>query len=69
MELKLKLKPQTTKPQVSFLPELGTQVHILRLIGKIIDVQAEPKFDWKNWSTLFVDFESTFNKIDYLILP
>lgn len=68
MELKLKLEPKIAEPQVGFLPELGTQVHILRLIGKIIDIQNEQKSNPRNWSTLLVDFKAAFDRIDHLIV-
>jgi len=38
-DLKDKLEKKISKAQVGFLPKLGTQVHILRLLGRVQDIQ------------------------------
>ncbi len=67
-ELKEILEPRIAKNQVGFLSGQSTQVHILRLLGKIQDVKTGPYFRCGSWLCLFVDFRSAFDKVDHEIL-
>jgi len=67
-ELKEKLEPQICTTQTGFITGLGTQVHILRLVGKMIDIQDDPYFKSGNWFAFFVDFKSAFDRVDHTLL-
>ena len=67
-ELKSKLEPAITAAQTGFISKLGTHVHILRLLGRIIDIRDSPNFKGGNWLTFFIDFKSAFDKVDHQIL-
>ena len=67
-ELKDKLEPRICSAQTGFISGLGTQVHILRLVGKIRDIQSAPFFKSGNWFAFFVDFKSAFDRVDHLRL-
>lgn len=67
-ELKDKLEPRICSAQTGFISGLGTQVHILRLVGKIRDIQNAPFFKSGNWFAFFVDFKSAFDRVDHLRL-
>ncbi len=67
-ELKKILELRMAKNQVGFLSGQSTQVHILRLLGKIQDVKTGPYFRCGSWLCLFVDFRSAFDKVDHEIL-
>ena len=67
-ELKSKLEPAITVAQTGFISKLGTQVHILRLLGRIIDIRNSPTYKSGNWLTFFIDFKSAFDKVDHQIL-
>ena len=67
-ELKNKLEPKITSAQVGFISKLGTHVHIVRLIGRILDIRESPEFKSGHWLTLFIDFKSVFDKVDHRIL-
>jgi len=68
IELKEKLEPNICSGQTGFISKLGTQVNILRLIGKIIDIREHPNFKSGNWFTFFIDFKSAFDRVDHKIL-
>ncbi len=67
-ELKERLEPLICSAQTGFLTGLGTQVHILRLVGRMRDICGNPRFKSGNWFAFFVDFKSAFDKVDHLIL-
>jgi hypothetical protein len=67
-ELKSKLEPIIHSTQTGFISGLGTQVHILRLIGKMIDIRNDPHFKSGNWFAFFVDFKSAFDRVDHTML-
>ena len=67
-ELKEKLEGRITKSQVGFLPKLGTQVHLVRMLGRIRDIQSSPDFKPLRWHVLFIDFKSAFDKVNHSIL-
>ena len=60
-ELKAKLEPEITAAQTGFIQKLGTQVHILRLLGRIFDIRNSPRFKSGRWLTFFIDFKSAFD--------
>ncbi len=43
-------------------------MHILRLVGKIKDIQKNPSFKGDTWSALFVNFISAFDCVDHILL-
>ena len=59
-DLKEKLVPLIDRAQVGFLPKLSTQTQILRLLGKVIDCKASPRFGSGAWIILFIDFKAAF---------
>jgi hypothetical protein len=67
-ELKEKIEPKISKPQVGFLTEQCTQIHILRLLGRVQDIRAGPYFAAGKWFIFFVDFKSAFDRVDHQIL-
>jgi len=67
-ELKDRLEPQIGAAQTGFISGHGTQVHMLRLIGKILDIREGPRFRSGNWFAFFVDFKSAFDRVDHIIL-
>jgi len=67
-ELKDKLEPRIASAQIGFLTGLCTQVHILRLLGKVQDLRQSPWFHSGSWFILFVDFKSAFDKVNHQIL-
>ena len=42
-------------------------MHILRLVGKLLDIKAQKGYSGK-YHTLFIDFRSAFDKVDHNIL-
>lgn len=68
IELKEKVEPHISKPQVGFLTDQSTQVHILRLLGKVQDVRSSPRFAAGKWFIFFVDFKSAFDRVNHRIL-
>jgi hypothetical protein len=64
-ELKSKLEPSITAAQTGFISKLGTQVHILRLLGRIKDIQSSPRFVSGNWFAFFIDFKSAFDRVNH----
>jgi len=67
-DLKEKLEPKIAAPQVGFLSRLSTQTHLLRLVGKIIDLKASPRFSTGSWFILFIDFKAAFDRVNHNIL-
>jgi hypothetical protein len=67
-DLKKKLEPKIASPQVGFLSTLSTQTHLLRLVGKIIDLKASPRFSTGSWFILFIDFKAAFDRVNHDIL-
>lgn len=67
-DLKETLEPKITASQVGFLSTLSTQIHLLRLVGKIIDLKGHPRFVTGNWFILFIDFKAAFDRVDHGIL-
>ena len=67
-ELRVKLQPRISKAQVGFLPHLGTQTHLLRLLGRMKDIQANPGFRPLTWHVLFIDFKSAFDRVNHEML-
>jgi len=67
-ELKEKLESQICSTQTGFITGLGTQVHILRLVGKMKDIQDDPSFKSGNWFAFFVDFKSAFDRVNHTLL-
>jgi hypothetical protein len=67
-DLKERLEPLIDHAQVGFLPKLGTQTQILRLLGKVIDCKASPRFNTGAWMILFIDFKAAFDRVDHNIL-
>jgi exonuclease III len=67
-DLKEKLEPLIDHAQVGFLPKLSTQTQILRLLGKVIDCKANPRFGSGAWIVLFIDFKAAFDRVDHNIL-
>jgi len=63
-DLKDTLEKKISRAQVGFLPELGTQIHILRLIGRAKDIQNSYFFAPRKWRILFVDFKAAFDSVD-----
>ncbi len=43
-------------------------MHILRLVGKMKDIQNDPFFKSGNWFVFFVDFKSAFDRVDHTLL-
>jgi hypothetical protein len=68
VELKSKLEPAITASQIGFVSKLGTHVHILRLLSRIIDIKDSPRFKSGRWFSFFIDFKSAFDKVDHQIL-
>jgi hypothetical protein len=64
-DLKEKLEPLIDRAQVGFLPKLSTQTQILRLLGKVIDCKASPRFRSGAWTILFIDFKAAFDRVDH----
>jgi len=64
-DLKKTLEPRITASQVGFLSTLSTQTHLLRLVGKIIDLKASPRFSTGSWFILFIDFKAAFDRVDH----
>jgi hypothetical protein len=67
-DLKERLEPLIDHAQVGFLPKLGTQTQILRLLGKVIDCKASSRFTSGAWIVLFIDFKAAFDRVDHDIL-
>ena len=67
-DLREKLEHLIDHAQVGFLPKLGTQTQILRLLGKVIDCKASPRFSSGAWIILFIDFKAAFDRVDHNIL-
>ena len=67
-ELKAKLQSGISKAQVGFLPKLGTQTHLLRLLGRMVDIRNGRHFKSLTWHVLFIDFKSAFDKVNHRIL-
>jgi hypothetical protein len=67
-DLKEKLEHLIDHAQVGFLPKLSTQTQILRLLGKVIDCKASPRFNSGAWVILFIDFKAAFDRVDHSIL-
>jgi len=67
-ELREVIEPKISEARVGFLSGKSTQVHILRLLGKIRDIQANPNFLSGTWFTLFIDFKSAFDRVNHRIL-
>jgi len=67
-DLKGKLEHLIDHAQVGFLPRLSTQTQILRLLGKVIDCKAGPRFNSGAWIILFIDFKAAFDRVDHSIL-
>lgn len=65
IELKEKIECKIGRAQVGFLPELSTQTHILRLLGKLMDLKTRPTFKPGRWYVLFIDFRAAFDKVDH----
>lgn len=64
-ELKSKLEPAITAAQTGFISKLGTHIHILRLLGRIKDIQDSPFYVSGNWLAFFIDFKSAFDRVDH----
>ncbi len=67
-ELQRKLEPLIAPAQTGFVSGFGTQVHILRLVGKMKDIQENPHFKSGNWFVFFIDFKSAFDRVDHSLL-
>ena len=67
-DLREKLEHLIDHAQVGFLPKLSTQTQILRLLGKVIDCKASPRFNSGAWIILFIDFKAAFDRVDHNIL-
>ena len=62
------MEPLIDHAQVGFLPKLSTQTQILRLLWKVIDCKASPRFRSGAWIILFIDFKAAFDRVDHNIL-
>jgi len=67
-DLKITLEDKINPSQVGFLSGLNTQTHILRLVGRIMDIKASPTFNTGSWLVLFIDFKAAFDKVNHDIL-
>jgi len=67
-DLKEKLESQICSTQTGFITRLGTQVHILRLVGKMKDIRDDLTFKSGNWFAFFVDFKSAFDRVNHTLL-
>jgi len=67
-EIRRKLEPAITSAQIGFISGLGTHIHILRLLGRMIDIRNSDGFRSGDWFVLFIDFRAAFDKIDHQIM-
>ena len=67
-ELKAKLERKISKAQAGSLPRLGTQIHLLRLLNQIKDIQDWPSFRPMVCNVVFIDFRSAFEKVSHGVL-
>jgi len=63
LDLKRVLETKINLAQVGFLPGLNTQTHILRLVGRVLDVRSNPNFSSGSWFVLFIGFKAAFDLI------
>jgi len=66
-DLKPHLEGRISKSQVGFISELNTNIHILRLVGRLMDLKRSRRA-YGQWHVLFIDFRSAFDKVSHDIL-